>query len=138
MKKYSSQSKQITALAVEDDPTCMDYLVFLLNKMNIETMTAPTGEKALELLRDHDYDCFLLDISLGAGITGITVFEEIRKIPKFNNIPVFAVTATWKDDLQNLFDRGFTNCMEKPFTFHQLKSLLYPYFPQLKEAEGKE
>ncbi len=138
MKECSSHTTHITALVVEDDPTCMDYLVFLLNKLNIKTMTAPTGEKALELLGDHDYDCFLLDISLGAGITGITVFEEIRRIPRFNDVPVFAVTATWKDDLDDLFDRGFTNCMEKPFTFNQLKSLLYPYFPQLKEAEKKE
>lgn len=44
MKKYSSQSTKIIALVVEDDPACMDYLVFLLKKLKIKLMTARTGE----------------------------------------------------------------------------------------------
>ncbi|MCH7763072.1 MAG: response regulator [Candidatus Marinimicrobia bacterium] len=138
MKKYSSQSTQIIALVVEDDPACLDYLVFLLKKLNIELMTARTGEEALELMEDHEFNCFLLDISLGPGITGIEVFEKIREIPRFENIPVFAVTATMREDLQGLLDRGFTKCLEKPYKFDQLKSMLYSYFPQLEEVEKKE
>jgi two-component system, sensor histidine kinase and response regulator len=39
-------------------------------------------------------DIILLDLMLGAGITGFQIYDEIRKVPEFAKTPVVAVSAT--------------------------------------------
>lgn len=55
-------------------------------------ITAPDGEKGLELARIHDPDVILLDIVM-PGIDGYWVCREIKSDPSTKDIPVVFITA---------------------------------------------
>jgi len=115
---------QMTVLVVEDDFASRQYLLLLLKKLNYLTIAAETGEEALELMSEKDADIMLLDIALGAGISGLELGAMLKKEERFSNAPMVAVTAFSKDKLETFDEAGFTNYLAKPYTIVQLKDLL--------------
>lgn len=68
---------EIQILVVEDEPIIADDLVFMLEEMgynNVETVHY--GEKAIQKIRETEYDLLLLDINLEGEIDGIQVAEH--------------------------------------------------------------
>jgi PAS domain S-box-containing protein len=115
-------------LVVEDNPANMEYLLFLLNKFQLNSITATSGEEAVEIMKGNYVDCMLLDINLGKGISGIVLMEMFRNQKEFEYIPIAAVTAYFGGGLsRNLLDKGFSDFLAKPFTKDQLKSMLQRY-----------
>ena len=115
-------------LVVEDNPANMDYLLFLLNKFKLNSITATNGEEAIEIMKGNYADCMLLDINLGKGISGIVLMEMFRTKKEFEYIPIAAVTAYFGGGLsRNLLDKGFSDFLAKPFTKDQLKFMLQRY-----------
>jgi CheY-like chemotaxis protein len=119
-----------TVLVVEDNIPSLHYLLFLLKKLKINSVSASSGEDALEVMKTSDVDCMLLDINLGAGMSGITLMEEFRKQGRFILTPMIAVTAYYKGGMsKELIDKGFTDYLPKPFRMEQLKEMLKKYIP---------
>lgn len=54
-------------------------------------LTARTPSQALDLLRQRHFDCIFLDYRLSAGLTGLELIEEIRKMGV--RTPVVVVTS---------------------------------------------
>ena len=64
-------------LVVDDDETVCAYFSTILTGADFDVDTAPSGERALEMLRSHRYDVLLTDLSM-AGMDGWTVAEKLR------------------------------------------------------------
>ena len=118
---------QMTVLVVEDDFASRQYLLLLLRKLEYVSIAAETGEEALELMKDKSADIFLLDIALGAGISGLELGAKLKKEDRFEGVPMVAVTAFTKDKLETFDEAGFADYMAKPYTVVQLKELLEKY-----------
>ncbi|NQU68238.1 MAG: response regulator [Candidatus Marinimicrobia bacterium] len=113
------------ALIVEDNPLNMSLINIMLKKLNIESIKAETGEKALLLVEQNYVDYLLLDINLGYGISGIALMEELRNQEKFRKTPIIAVTAYSYRELERYFsETGFSDYIGKPFKFDQLQEAL--------------
>lgn len=121
-----SQMKK-KVLVVEDDYASRQYLLLLLKKLDYAAISAETGEEALKLMRDQSADIFLLDIALGAGISGLELGSILHEEDRFSQIPMVAVTAFTRDKLDTMDEAGFSDYMGKPYTIHQLKDLLEKY-----------
>jgi len=83
-------SKKI--LIVDDEPSIIVPLEFLMEQNNYEVKVADTGEKALDLIENFDPDLILLDIML-PGIDGYEVCQKIRMNPKFKTIKIVFLSA---------------------------------------------
>ena len=122
-----SPEKRSSVLVVEDDIASMQYLLLLLKKLEYEIYSAETGEEALILMQDKSVDVMLLDLALGAGISGIELAVILKKEKRFSATPMIAVSAFSKDKFRKLKSAGFSDYLAKPFTISQLKVLLSQY-----------
>lgn len=121
--------RQIKVLVVEDNPANMAYALFLLKKLHIEARTATSGEAGLLLLEEETVDGMLVDINLGAGMTGVQMMEEVKKNDKFSKIPMVAVTAYYGGGLdKELIEKGFDGFLAKPYNLDQLKDIIVNIF----------
>jgi DNA-binding response OmpR family regulator len=71
-------------LLVEDDPFLVDIYQKKLKDSGFEVDVAENGEKALEILKDKNFDLMILDIVL-PKIDGWKVLEEIIEMKKEKN-----------------------------------------------------
>ena len=127
----SNEFNDKTILIVEDDPTNMEYLKKLLQQWNIKVLTAETGEKALEKVKQHKsgIDLVLMDIRL----PGMDGYDATYKIKAINStIPVIAQTAYALDgDEKKSIEMGCDDHINKPIQktvlFEKLNHYIYTY-----------
>ena len=65
-------------LCVDDEPNIARALQWLLQK-DFEVVTADSGQAALALLAEHDFDVLISDQRM-PGMTGVEFFREARKV----------------------------------------------------------
>lgn len=112
-------------LVVEDNEANMNYIKYLLKKLNISHVTATSGEEALKVLETNTVDCMLVDISLAGGISGVDFMKLVRKQDQYKKTAIIAVTAhTMKGMRENLIKEGFDDHLPKPYTLSDLKNIL--------------
>ena len=111
-----NKSYKSLILLVEDDMLNSEMVeVFLNNYCNLHI--ARTGEEALEKIKKNKYDAFLMDISLGPGMSGLQVSNIIRSTPGYDNVPIIAVTAyAMSGEKEKFLAAGLTDYISKPFT----------------------
>lgn len=118
----------VVALVVEDNEASLNYLLYLLRKLEVQVIATKTGKDALMEMRGNTANIMLLDINLGSGMSGLDLMEELRKDTRFNQAPIIAVTAYYGGGLhEKLLKRGFTDFLGKPYSFDQLKTILKKY-----------
>lgn len=109
------------ALIVEDSETSAALLQELLKEENAESDTAATGEQALKLFQEKEYDLILLDLILPdrGGFDLLTEFRN-RKDPL--NLPVIIVSSEESEDsIHRALDAGANDYVVKPFSNIQLR-----------------
>jgi len=96
-------SKRI--LLVDDEPDILDFVAMRLEAWGYEIITAPDGEKALELLERETPDLILLDVMM-PGKDGYEVCNDIKSSEKTSRVPVILFTAKpqQKEKLQSNYD----------------------------------
>ena len=77
-------------LVVDDDASMLQFFSILLTKDGYEVLTANSGRRALEIVREQTIDAVITDIKM-PGMDGIAVLEEIKRIDA--TIPVVIMTA---------------------------------------------
>src|SRR4051812_3678676 len=66
-------------LIVDDEPGIRDSLRAVLEDEGFDVETGRNGEECLELVKQTDYACILLDIWLGKGIDGLETLKRLRE-----------------------------------------------------------
>ncbi len=113
-------------LIVDDDIRNVYALSSILEVKNMEIIYAQNGQEALELLNDekNKFDMVLMDIMMPV-MNGYEAIQEIRKMEKFKNLPIIALTAkARKEDKQKCMDAGANDYMAKPIDQEKLLMLL--------------
>ncbi len=109
-----------TILFLEDEKEFLAAVSGLIRDLGYEVIEAPTGEKALELLKIKIPDLIIADIKL-PGIDGFDFFSQIHKIEKYRSIPFIYLTAF--NNLQAAMrakSEGATDYITKPFELEYL------------------
>lgn len=115
-------------LVVENDPFQTAYLITVLSKLGISAIAISSAEEALSIMKSINVDCMLLDIHLGAGISGLSLMEEFRQQERYTDLPIIAITAYYGGGMKKeLLEKGFTDYMQKPYKSNQLKEMLTQY-----------
>ena len=103
-------------LYIEDDSSNREIVsMFLKNFYMVDT--ASESSEALRKINKNSYAIILLDISLCKGLDGLELAREIKKLKKYKDVPVIAVTAyAFKEDENRILKSGCTHYISKPFT----------------------
>ncbi|MEX0929674.1 MAG: response regulator, partial [Balneolales bacterium] len=112
-------------LAVDDDIRNIFALSVALKRHDIEVTTAENGKEALKILEnDPGMDMILMDIMM-PEMDGYETIREIRKKPKFECLPILALTAkAMKGDREKCLGAGASDYISKPVDIDQLVSLM--------------
>ncbi len=108
-------------LLVDDVPINLKVLAAMLRRLEIESVTAASGEEALELLRqDAGFDAILTDMWM-PEMSGYDLAVQIRKQAQFDEIPIAAVTADTQIPAEE--KALFAYILHKPITIDSLEDL---------------
>lgn len=103
-------------LVIEDNPTNLDLMVYLLNAFGYVTVTARDGERGLSAARSERPDLVVCDIQL-PKLDGFGVVKQLRDDPALQHLPVIAVTAlAMVGDRSKVLSAGFDGYVSKPIT----------------------
>ncbi len=105
-------------LVIEDDDRIADFLSRALSAEGHNVMRLATGDEALSVVQNGDFEFILLDLML-PGISGLDVCQELRfrKI----NIPIIMLTAIdSSEDVVRGLKMGADDYMTKPFDLDEL------------------
>ena len=102
-----------TVVVVEDDPSISDLLDLYLRQADFRVLQAPTGERGLELISQHQPSLVILDI----GLPGIDGLEVCRQLRVTNAVPVLFLTAR-DGELDRIIglELGADDYVTKPFS----------------------
>jgi DNA-binding response OmpR family regulator len=79
-------------LIVDDEPSIIVALQFLMEQNGYETLVAFSGEEAMEVVARHRPDLILLDIMLPV-VDGFEVCQRVREKADWKDIRIVLVTA---------------------------------------------
>jgi two-component system chemotaxis response regulator CheY len=83
-----------------------------------------SGARALEVLDTFKPDIILTDLWM-PEMNGDQLAENIRKLPNYQELPIFVVTADSDDSTEFNFS-VFTGMIQKPIDDQRLKEILAP------------
>ncbi|MBG9387911.1 response regulator [Caenimonas aquaedulcis] len=120
-------------LLVDDDVRNIFALTSALESKGAVVEIARNGQEALDKLAETAaIDLVLMDIMM-PGMDGYTATREIRKNPKWRNLPIIAVTAkAMKDDQERCLAAGANDYLAKPIELERLFSLIRVWMPKLE------
>lgn len=125
-KENIVQSIEKNILVVEDDEISREVLILLLNDIGIETVDfAPSGEKAMELIKTKKYDLIFMDLQL-PKMSGFDVVNEIRKQENINQkTNIIALTAnSLEGTREKCLSQGFNEYFTKPIDKSKLIKMI--------------
>ncbi|MCP3943714.1 MAG: response regulator [Desulfobacteraceae bacterium] len=112
MENVSSKPK---ILIVDDTPENIIAFEMLVKKLDVDIVTANSGEEALAATLYDDFSLILLDVMM-PGMNGYEVAELLQKDDRTSGIPIIFVTAMDKSDAQEIkgYTRGAVDFIFKP------------------------
>ncbi len=112
-------------MIVDDDIRNIFALTSLLERHQMQILSAETGRDAIETLKkDADIDLVLMDIMM-PDLDGYDTIREIRTLPRFQSLPIVALTAkAMKGDREKCLEAGASDYIAKPVDPEQLLALL--------------
>lgn len=118
--------KDFTVLITDDSSTYRAIATNYLQEFGVQTLEAQNGLEALEILKksDRNIDAVLVDIEM-PKMDGYTFASEVRKISKFRNLPLVAVTSmNSKNDRIRGVEAGMTEYISKPYSKEYLFKII--------------
>jgi signal transduction histidine kinase/CheY-like chemotaxis protein/HAMP domain-containing protein len=112
-------------LIVDDDIRNIFALSSVLEWHNMVILSAETGRDAIALLQAQpDIDVVLMDIMM-PEMDGYETMRAIRQIPRFQALPIIAVTAkAMKGDREKCIEAGAWDYLAKPVDAEQMLAVL--------------
>lgn len=107
-------------LLVDDDPTILISLEFLMRKNGFDVLVARNGTEALELLNACLPDLTLLDIMM-PDVDGYEICRHIKTSKKLKHSKVIFLSAKTRDsDIRKGYELGADLYVTKPFSTKDL------------------
>jgi two-component system cell cycle response regulator len=101
-------------LVIEDNPTNLELMSYLLKAFGHEVLTAMDGDEGLQSVRRTSPDLVICDVQL-PRVGGFEVAVQLKANPALRSIPLIAVTAlAMVGDRDKLLAGGFDGYISKP------------------------
>jgi two-component system cell cycle response regulator len=121
-------------LIIEDNPTNMELMSYLLSAFGHTPLKAFDGESGVRQAREQLPDLILCDVHL-PKLDGYGVVAALKADPRLRAIPVLAATAlAMVGDRERLMQAGFDGYIGKPIEPEQFVAQLEPFLPGARAA----
>ena len=125
-------------LLVEDDPSLVEALSFILEEVGFEVESTSQGDEALRRMRRQPFAAVVLDIML-PGIDGFDVLRTIRAERALAATPVIVLTAKGQaDDRRTAEVIGANAFITKPFSNAEVVDCVSRLVGELRPMEDWE
>ncbi len=109
-----------SVLVVDDEPSILLALEFMMKNAGFEVRTARDGEEALVALADKKPDLLLLDVMMPPP-DGYDVCQRVRADPRWKSIKIIMLTARGRDvEREKGLAMGADDYITKPFSTREL------------------
>jgi len=106
-------------LVVDDEELIVKGIKFNLSQDKMEVDCAYDGQQAIEMAKQKQYDCVLLDVMLPV----FSGYEVCQRIREFSNMPIIMLTAKSEDSDKILgLEFGADDYITKPFNIMEVKA----------------
>jgi len=106
-------------LVVDDEELIVKGIKFNLLQDKMEVDCAYDGQQAIEMAKQKQYDCILLDVMLPV----FSGYEVCQRIREFSNMPIIMLTAKSEDSDKILgLEYGADDYITKPFNIMEVKA----------------
>lgn len=123
-------------LIVDDTPINIQMAMNILKDQGYKMFYAKSGEMALKLVFENNFDLILLDIMM-PEMNGFEVCNKVKNNEKTKNIPIIFLSG--KDstqDIEQAYEVGGIDYIVKPFITIELITKVNSYV-RLKQLEDK-
>ncbi|MBP6217934.1 MAG: response regulator [Oligoflexales bacterium] len=115
--------QELKILAVDDEPDLLDLLEYELTAMGSHVYKAGNTQIAFEILEEHHVDLIISDIRMPNG-GGLEFLDRVQRTP-LKSVPIFVLMSAFYDlALEDVYDRGASAVLGKPFYRKDLVSIL--------------
>jgi two-component system cell cycle response regulator len=121
-------------LIIEDNPTNLDLMTYLLAAFGHTPLTAQDGEEGLEVARREVPDLIICDVQLPI-MDGYEVAHWLKSHPQLHVIPLVAVTAlAMVGDRDKMLTAGFDGYIAKPISPETFVGEVEKFLPGERES----
>ncbi len=130
-------AKDADVLIVDDNPINLIVTEGLLEPLKMRIVTATSGKMALELIANKRFDIIFMDHMM-PGLDGVETTRIIRRLhPKFDDVPIIALTANAVDGAREMFlSEGMNDFVPKPIELKTIVSKIKKWLPDEKICKG--
>ncbi|MFX0051075.1 MAG: PleD family two-component system response regulator [Candidatus Hermodarchaeota archaeon] len=121
-------------LAIDDERDCADLIELILTKQHYLVEKVYNAQEALDYLSESKVlpDLILLDIKM-PGKDGFTLCHELKKDPKYHDIPIIILSAlTFPEDIEKGLACGVKDYILKPWSNEDLIRRINKHLPPRK------
>ena len=116
-----------TVLVVDDEEDFLETIVKRLQKRNIETHGAKSGEEALAIITRTPVDVAILDVKMPDGMDGIETLREIKKLRPLTEVILLTGHASVETGVEGM-KLGAFDYLLKPVKLEDLMPKLLHAF----------
>ncbi len=111
---------------MDDDPILLKLFEAFLAGKGFQVETAVDGLEGLEKVKKNPPDLVMLDVIM-PRMDGYSFLREIKKDPKFRNLPIVVLTA--REMMRDVFvQEGIKDYVIKPCDPEEVLKVLLKYF----------
>jgi two-component system sensor kinase len=119
-------------LVVDDSPINQEVAVGLLELMGHQATPAESGQEALDLLRDREFDVVFMDVEM-PDMDGFETTRRLREREGSRRVPVLAMSAHVMDEVrQDCLAAGMDGFVSKPVDPVEIRDVLAEIVRQTK------
>lgn len=118
----------LSVLVMDDDPMVRETTGAMLRHLGHDVRFAAEGLSCVRSYRDaankgQKFDLVIVDLTVPGGWDGVKTLKELRAMDP--GVPVIVTSGMTHDPVMHAFaEKGFTAAIRKPFTLHQLATVL--------------
>jgi two-component system sensor histidine kinase/response regulator len=126
-------------LLVEDNELNREVALGLIEDAQLFLDTAENGAIAVQKINHQEYDLVLMDMQMPV-MDGVTATKAIRSDPRFQSLPIIAMTANAMDrDRQICLEAGMNDHLAKPIDPQKLFDALLRWItPRVRSAAAAQ
>lgn len=121
-------------LVVDDDPDFVSATKIILEKNNLEVISAPSGDTGYRRAREDKPDLVILDVIMDTVLDGLSVSQRMHDDPDLREVPIIMVTSIANTDYAELFPTDefiYINAfLSKPISADELIRQVNKYLPK--------
>ena len=122
-------------LIIEDEPALQQSILTYLGYQGFVCEAVADFLTGLEKVRQHQYDCVVIDINLPYG-SGLQIVKELKEIGSRSGIIIISARNSLEDKLKGL-ELGSDDYLTKPFHLSELNARILAIIRR-RNFEGKK